>query len=216
MGIAERRQREREELQAAIIDAAVEIVSAQGVDALSVRAVADRIEYSHATIYLYFKSKDELLRAVVHEAFARFDAMLLAPLERSEGMGTFAQLAAVRRAYIDFAREHTAYFKLMFGLPGVPCVEPECRPSELGALGEPLPRRASWAHFSEVIARGIEADELPYRDVEQGVLAFWAVLHGFVALYLAGHLDRNVSTPEDLEAMIAQVHPAPAPRALPR
>lgn len=132
MGIAERRQREREGLHAAIIDAAVEIVSTQGVDALSVRAVADRIEYSHAAIYLYFKGKDELLRAVVHEAFARFDAMLDRALVASESGGTQAQLAAVRRAYIDFALEHTAYFRLMFAIPGVPCLEPECRPSDLG------------------------------------------------------------------------------------
>lgn len=216
MGIAERRQREREELQAAIIDAAVAIVSEQGIDALSVRAVADRIEYSHATIYLYFKGKDELLRAVVHAGFDRFDGMLMRALEESEGAGTQGALAAVRRAYIDFALEHTAYFRLMFNIPGVPCMEPDCRPSDLGVMGEPLPRRDTWNRFGEIIARGIAAGELPWRDPEQGTIAFWAILHGYVSLYLAGHLDRNVHGADELEAMIAAAMPGGLPRALPR
>lgn len=216
MGIAERRQREREELHAAIIDAAVEIVSTEGVDALSVRAVADRIEYSHATIYLYFTGKDELLRAVVHEAFARFDAMLDRALVTSESGGTQAQLAAVRRAYIDFALEHTAYFRLMFAIPGVPCLDPGCRPSDLGVLGEPLPRRAAWERFSDVVTRGIAEGTLPYPEPEQGIISFWAVLHGFVTLYLAGHLDRNIHNADELDAMVALTLPGGAPRTLPR
>ena len=216
MGIAERRQREREELRAAMIDAAMQIVSEQGVDALSVRAVADRIEYSHATIYLYFKSKDELLRGVVHEGFARFDALMNDALAGSEAEGTAAQLAAVRRAYIDFALEHTPYFRLLFGIPGVPCVEPDCRPSDLGVLGEPLPRRHSWERFAEVITRGIASGELPYRDTSHGILAFWALLHGFVSLYLAGHLDPEVSGAGELESLIASAQPGTEPRSLPR
>ncbi|MEX0893041.1 MAG: helix-turn-helix domain-containing protein, partial [Gemmatimonadota bacterium] len=58
MGIAERREREREQVRTLIVEAARDILSAEGLEALSMRAIAERIEYSPATIYLYFKDKD--------------------------------------------------------------------------------------------------------------------------------------------------------------
>jgi AcrR family transcriptional regulator len=71
MGIAERREREKEALRTLIIEAARDILSEQGLDALSMRAIAERIEYSPATIYLYFRDKDELIREVVCAGFER-------------------------------------------------------------------------------------------------------------------------------------------------
>ena len=47
-------------------------------------------------------------------------------------------------------------------------------------------------------ASGIAAGELPYRTPEEGIITFWAVLHGFVTLYLAGHLDRNIASADEL------------------
>src|SRR3990172_13403798 len=133
MGVAERRQREREELRSAIIDAAVEIVSTQGVEALSIRGVAERIEYAPATIYLYFESKDALLRTVVEEAGRRFDLALAAAVPDVPLATAIERLRALRRAYLRFALEQTAAFRLLFALPKVPFLNSDCRPSELPA-----------------------------------------------------------------------------------
>jgi AcrR family transcriptional regulator len=108
MGIAERREREKEALRTRIVEAARDIVSEEGLDALSMRALAERIEYSPATIYLYFRDKDDLLREVVGEGFRRlgeYSAAMIAavgpqasPAERHRAMG---------RAYARFALENT-------------------------------------------------------------------------------------------------------------
>ena len=70
MGIKERKERQKEELRQKIMNAATEILNKDGIDAVSIRNVAARIEYSPRTIYLYFKDKDELLQEIIESGFA--------------------------------------------------------------------------------------------------------------------------------------------------
>ena len=74
MAIAGSREKAKEALRTRIVEAARDIVSEEGLDALSMRALAERIEYSPATIYLYFRDKEELLRDVVEQGFRRMSA----------------------------------------------------------------------------------------------------------------------------------------------
>ena len=57
MGIKERRERQKEHLREEILEAARELFLKEGVENVSMRAIAKRIEYSPTTIYLYFKDK---------------------------------------------------------------------------------------------------------------------------------------------------------------
>src|SRR5680860_149798 len=120
MGIVERREREKEALRTRIVEAARDIVSEAGLEALSMRALAERIEYSPATLYLYFRDKDELIREVVFEGFRRMGECMCA---EGEGLGKDAdagqQHRASGRGYARFALENTAYFRVMFELPTV-------------------------------------------------------------------------------------------------
>jgi AcrR family transcriptional regulator len=203
MGVAERRQREREELRNAIIDAAVEIVSSQGVEALSIRGVAERIEYAPGTIYLYFENKDELLRSVVEEAARRFDAALAAAVPDPSTAGSpIEQLRALRRAYIRFALEQTAAFRLLFALPKIPYLEGDCRPSELPAGHVPLSTDCAWGRLRSAVAAAMSEGLLPVSSVDRGALALWASVHGYVTLYLAGHLDPYVDSADALIALV--------------
>jgi AcrR family transcriptional regulator len=68
------REREREQLRHDIVTAARDLLLEQGLSGLSMRSIADRIEYSPATIYLYFKDKDELVGEVVHTGFELMQA----------------------------------------------------------------------------------------------------------------------------------------------
>lgn len=83
-----RREREqedggrREDLRERVLEAAGEIVGEQGLDALSMRAIAERIGYSPGTIYLYFRDKDELLGGVMNEGFHRLEATMRRELKR--------------------------------------------------------------------------------------------------------------------------------------
>ena len=120
MGSAERREREKEALRTRIVEAARDIVSEKGLDALSMRAIAERVEYSPGTLYLYFRDKDELLHEVVAEGFRRLSDAGKSQLEAlPSGSGPVDEHRALGRAYARFALEHTAYFRVMFELPTV-------------------------------------------------------------------------------------------------
>src|SRR5688500_18400357 len=80
----ERREHEKRELRQAILETAGRLFVAQGYDGFSLRQVAEQIGYSPATIYLYFKDKDDLLFTVVDEGFMRFGAALQAAADGTE------------------------------------------------------------------------------------------------------------------------------------
>ena len=69
MGVKERQEREREAVSRAILDAARELFVAEGYHNVSIRKIAERIEYSPAAIYSYFPSKDDIFFALAEEGF---------------------------------------------------------------------------------------------------------------------------------------------------
>ena len=127
MGIKERQERDRETVRRAILDAARELFDIEGYQNVSIRKIAERIEYSPAAIYGYFPSKDDIFFALAEEGFRllggglenRADAdteRAVAPLERVRTM--------VWRLY-EFSREHPQYFALMFVDRSVPRISRE-------------------------------------------------------------------------------------------
>jgi AcrR family transcriptional regulator len=100
MGISERRQREKKELRKKILETAKDILLKEGWQQLSIRNIATAIEYSPATIYLYFEGKDEIVYQLMEIGFMRmsefFEPVLSEahPVKRIRKSGT---------AFIDFA-----------------------------------------------------------------------------------------------------------------
>ena len=200
MGIAERREREKEALRTRIVEAARDIVSAEGLDALSMRAIAQRAEYSPATIYLYFRDKEALLREVIQKGFERMGEYMREELEE---VGTTASAAeqylALGRGYVRFAIENTAYFRVMFELPTVAhmdCLPPECAPGASPAL----PRDFA----VQTIQRAIDDGYFKMPDAQRGTLVGWGLVHGLTSLYLGGHLANEVSTHGDFLDLVEE------------
>jgi AcrR family transcriptional regulator len=194
MGIAERREREREHVRTAIVEAARDLLSERGSGGLSMRAIADRIEYSPATIYLYFKDKDELVGQVCSQAFellndyVRHEVMALP--ETASGA---EQYGAMGRAYARFALDHTAYFRGMCELPGVPqmeCPEPDA-PGGLDTV-------------TATVQRGMEEGSIDSRDARRTAILGWGLIHGLTSLYLTGRLGDVVSTNEQFLELIEE------------
>lgn len=191
MGIAER-EKAKEVLRTKIVEAARDIVSEEGLDALSMRALAERIEYSPATIYLYFRDKEELLRDVVEEGFRRLSEKAR---EETEALGPGASAAqrhrALGRAYARFALDHTAYFRVMFELPGVAQIG-----RDSGCMPEGRVEAASsWCTLVETVQQAIDEGSFRLRDAQHGAVIAWGLVHGLTSLYLSGHLARTVATP---------------------
>ncbi|UAK31521.1 TetR/AcrR family transcriptional regulator [Nocardia asteroides] len=108
-----RRERERAERHRLIIDTARELAESQGWDAVTVRRLAERIEYSQPVLYSHFAGKDEIVTAVAEEGIAEMAAWSRAALE-SAGGEPRAALAAVARSYLDFATARPALYDAMF------------------------------------------------------------------------------------------------------
>jgi AcrR family transcriptional regulator len=71
MGIVERRQREKQQMRRQILDTAMDLFIENGYEEVSIRRIADHIEYSPATIYLYFQDKDDILFVLHEEGFEK-------------------------------------------------------------------------------------------------------------------------------------------------
>ena len=104
MGVQERRAREKQELRQEIVDAARDLFVREGFDNVSMRKIAEKIEYSPTTIYLYFLDKADLLDCIVEETFQRLEARMAGIHESIPDPRQ--RLIEGLRAYIDFGIEH--------------------------------------------------------------------------------------------------------------
>lgn len=125
MGIKERQERDREAIQRSILDAARDLFVIEGYQNVSIRKIAERIEYSPAAIYGYFSSKDDIFFALAEEGFR----LLGHPAHNSdpefEAMSPLDRLRCIFRHFYNFSREHPQYFSLMFVDRSVPRISRE-------------------------------------------------------------------------------------------
>jgi AcrR family transcriptional regulator len=110
LGLKERQEREREAVGRSILDAARDLFVAEGYHNVSIRKIAERIEYSPAAIYSYFPSKDDIFFALAEEGFHILFTPVAAP---AEGDVLTALRGAFWRVY-EFSKSHPEYFALMF------------------------------------------------------------------------------------------------------
>jgi AcrR family transcriptional regulator len=126
MGIKERQERDREAVRRSILDAARELFVAEGFQNVSIRKIAERIEYSPAAIYGYFASKDDIFFALAEEGFrllgdprtTRHDSELAAASALDRVRAVFWRL-------YEFSRDQPQYFALMFVDRSVPRISRE-------------------------------------------------------------------------------------------
>ena len=112
MGVKERQERERETVARAILDAARHLFVSHGYDEVSIRKIAERIEYSPAAIYGYFPSKDDIFFALAEEGFRLLFQYGGTPRPASDDPAEVLRAMFLR--YYEFSKEHPEYFALMF------------------------------------------------------------------------------------------------------
>src|SRR4030095_7974301 len=122
MGITERRIRQKEEVKANILSTAWHVVKEDGWEAISIRKIADAIEYSVPVIYDHFQNKEAILWEFAKEGFRTLSKKIQQAKERSANPEE--QLKAIADAYWNFAFKNKEYYQLMYGL-GMPCCEAE-------------------------------------------------------------------------------------------
>ncbi len=197
MGTKERQEREREAMRRAILDAAREMFVAEGYQNVSLRKIAERIEYSPGSIYGYFEGKDEIFYALAEEGFRLLQDSLMSVRGRANMLDGLRQGAL---QYYRFSREHPQYFELMFLDRSVPQITE--RSERFRFVGD-LARRVAGT-----IRQCTEAGLLPPTVVpETAFHLLWAAVHGVAVLALCGPMgpgeDPDALARDAIETTIA-------------
>lgn len=180
MGINERREREREEVRGRILDAARDLFARDGYDAVTMRKIAEAIEYSPTAIYLHFKDKDALVREL---CVADFDSLAKVFQRIAREPDPLERLRKVGLAYADFAIDHPNHYRLMFMTPH----PAQTKDDEATALRRGNPEADAYAFLVGTIAEAIEKGLLrpELKDAHLVAQAAWAGVHGVISLHVA-------------------------------
>lgn len=178
MGVKERREREKENLRQEILDVAREMFAAEGFQNVSMRKIAEKIEYSPTTIYLYFKDKVDLLNQICEETFANLAQKLEA--EKNAGGNPLEALRKGLRAYVDFGLEHPNHYEVTFIMPIIHNFD---KHHYEGSMGQ-----RAFEYLRRGVADCIAAGKIKKGDVDLISQTLWAGIHGVTSL-LIGHSD---------------------------
>jgi len=170
MGIAERRFREKEKLRSAILDTAWQMVKNEGWQSLSIRKIADAIEYSVPVIYDHFENKEAILFEFGKEGFR----ILAKKIGEAKGKkeDPAEQLKLMANAFWDFASRYKEHYQLMYGQGMMGCEIQKC-----------LPERTTFRNLvTEPIVQLIKEGTNPKADPCLKYYTFWSILHGLISM----------------------------------
>jgi AcrR family transcriptional regulator len=170
MGITERREREREEIRTRILDAARELFDSEGYEHVTMRRIAEAIEYSPTTIYNHFEDKDDLVRALCEEDFSR---LLQVFREEEPPADPLDWIRGLARAYARFGLELPNHYRFMF-----------MTAHKKESHGPLSPGDQSFEVLRMAVARAIETGQFRRGDVNTVAQVLWSSLHGVVALLI--------------------------------
>lgn len=175
MGITERRIREKEKVRDAILTTAWQMVKEEGWQSLSIRKIADAIEYSVPVIYDHFESKEAILMEFAEEGFRLLAKKVQQAYEKHNN--PVDQLKAMADAYWNFALRNKAYYQLMYGV-GMACCEG----------GNCLDDKEGFDYFiMEAIKKIIAKSKQPDTNACLKYHTYWSILHGLVSIKIMGN-----------------------------
>jgi AcrR family transcriptional regulator len=192
--LSKRIERERLRLREEVLKAAIHLAEREGWSYVSIRRIAEAIEYSTTKIYDLFENKDHLVLELLRKGFI----MLAEQLEqaRQSSADAHEQILALTNAYCRFAWNNGAYYRIMYGMDGVPFGVQETWQEGL-RIGEIAKESLKLLHPDD-------DDE----SLNQLVYILWGTLHGICSLFLAGRLYGDKEHAEKLakQAVMAYVN----------
>ena len=176
MGRKERRLRDQQELKQSMLEAARAIALAEGWSNVTMRKIAERIEYSHAAIYDYFENKEVLLLELVHEGFRLLEADL--KRARAQAHDPEEAMRLIAHGYLGFAWRYPELYRLMYGLDGVTF-----------SISEP---EKEGLQIEDVVALAVkevlDSHGWSTEHLADQVNILWGTAHGLVTLTLADRI----------------------------
>jgi AcrR family transcriptional regulator len=196
MGINERKERDRQEMRSKIIQGAITMFLTEGYEKTSIRNIAEKIEYSPATIYLYYKDKDELLYDVQREAFEKLFNEFR---HHATATDAFERLKQISLTYVTFGKQNPEMYNLMFILKAPMNV---------------VDKQQSWANGDDCfgfllncINECISQKKIRFDHPMIAALSVWSMAHGLVSLDFSCRFKVMDMTDEAVgEAMYASIN----------
>lgn len=186
MGILERKEKQKMEIRKLILDASMKLFVEEGFSNVTIRKIADLIEYSPTTVYLYFKDKDEIFFSLHDIGFMKLEELnkdlpsINNPLLRLHKMG---------ENYLEFGMSNPEYYNLMFiqGEPMKKINELECEWEKGNTAIERL---------KQTVGECIDKGYLAKGDSHLVSLSVWSFVHGLVSLAIRERMEKFVSDKE--------------------
>jgi AcrR family transcriptional regulator len=188
MSIVDRKEKQKQEIRSLILEESMKLFVEEGFSKVSVRKIAERVQYSPTTLYLYFKDKNEILFHCCESGFGKMLEHNIAlglisdPIERLHQMGV---------NYLSFGLENPEYYDLMF-----------IQEAPMAALIE---MGAGWSSGDQalealkmIVQDAMDKGLLVPAKVETVAMAVWSMVHGLVSLAIRQRLDKLVPA-EDVE-----------------
>jgi len=195
MGIAERKGKQKLEIRKQILDASMKLFIEEGFDNVTIRKIADLIEYSPTTVYLYFKDKNEIFYSLHEMGFQKF-AMMNQPL--TQIANPITRLHKMGETYIDFGLANPEFYDVMF-----------IQRAPMKALAEMTncdwtPGENALKLLKDTISEAMEKKLImPANNIDSVAMAIWGMVHGLVSLAIRERFDKLGEIP-DLKALMHQ------------
>lgn len=170
MGSKERIQRLKDDTRVNILDAALQIVKEDGWQALSMRKIADKIEYTAPIIYEYFSNKEGILLELTRQGYVILGKVI--KTAKSKFTKPDEQLEAMWIAYWNFAFKHKEYYQLMYGVDMNCCEQKKSMPETEYLDGL----------FFDTIKDLMVAERPEEMVICRKYYTFWSIIHGLISI----------------------------------
>lgn len=193
MGSQERKEREKAELKDHILDAAKKILLKSGKKGLSIRKIAGIIEYSPATIYLYFEDKDQILHELMEMGFMLMTKYMVSAYAEKDPV---LRIREIGGAYIKFALENRDWYDIMFNSDEPMKHMEKCRTDWDEGM-------AMFNFLTMTCQEAITKIQAEHMDARIVALHLWSCVHGLVNLALTDRI--HIVENDDPQKLIGQV-----------
>lgn len=187
MATLTRREREIQELRTKIIDQSWLIIVNEGLQALSIRKIADAIEYSVPIIYKHFENKEAILAHFSKEGYTLLSERIGSALENQEKGAQ--KIKTIAKTYWEFAVENTSHYRIMFGL-GIPACE---------TINSSLEMKLTSSYILEAITETLTIAGNQTADYHLKLKTLWSMLHGFIAIALLSNQEITKKLPNTMQ-----------------
>ena len=172
MGITERREREKEEIRNKILDAARDLFAREGYEAVTMRRIAEAIEYSPTTIYNHFEDKEDLVRSLCDGDFGQLLGALQAMSAPPDPVDWIRQLGL---AYTRYGLSRPNHYRFMFMTAS---------DIEVHEDHDSFPGHQAFGLLRQAVAGAVEAGRFRAGSIDAMALHLWVALHGAVSLLI--------------------------------